>query len=53
MNGFILVRGIGFLFELNLRVALEKVIVVESDMASNAQPVGDNPELVCITEVSI
>lgn len=53
MNTLILVRGVGFLFDNNVRVRCHKVFVIERDMADDAQPIGDNAKLEDIAKMSI
>ena len=53
MDGFIFIRGSGFLFEDNLRMAFEEIPVIELDMPHNAESIGDNAELIGITEMAV
>ena len=53
MNTFIFVRGIGFLFDNDIRMRQHKFFVIKRDMSDNAQPVGDNAEFEDIAKMPI
>ena len=54
MNTFIFVRGIGFLFDNDIRMRQHKFFVIKRDMsADDAQPVSDNAKLEDIAEMTI
>ena len=53
MNTLILIRGVRFLFDNNIRMGRHKVFVVERDMTDNAQPIGDNAKFEDIAKMPI
>ena len=53
MDRFILIRGIRLLFNNDFRMFFKEILVVEVDMADNAQAVGYNSEFIGITELPV
>ena len=53
MDRFILIRGIRLLFNNDFRMFFKEILVVEVDMADNAQAVGYNAEFISITEMPV
>ena len=52
-QGFILVRGIGFLFHDDIRMGQKKVFIIEGNIADNTEAVGNEPKFKGITEMAI
>lgn len=53
MNALILVRGIGFLFNNDVRMRCHKIFVIKRDVPDDTQPVGNNAKLEDIAEMPI
>ena len=53
MDRFILIRGIRLLFNNDFRMFFKEILVVEVDMADNAQAVGYNAKFIGITEMPV
>ena len=50
---FIFIRGIGFLLYNDIRMCIEKILVVESNVADNAKPICKDSKFISIAEMPI
>ena len=53
MDTLILIRGTGFLFDNDIRMGFQKVLVIERDMTDDPKTISDNTELKDIAEMPI
>ena len=52
-DGFVRIRGIGFLFYRHLRMGFFKIIIQKGDMPDDAEPVCEDCKFICIAEMSV
>ena len=52
-QGFVFIRGIGFLFHDDIRMRQKKVFIIEGNVSDNSQSVGDYAEFKGIAEMPI
>ena len=53
MDRFILVRGIGFLFNDDFGMPVKESLIIEVDVPDNAQTIGNNAKFIGIAEVAV